>query len=569
MNEPSPTRISEEEAQLLGQITGQDDDAARRLYHKYRSELFRFGVSVLRDQRLAEEMVQETFIKLVQQEGRYDAKRGPVRNWLFTMARSVAYDIARRPSSRPLLPVEDSQLPPQYDSVDQALTVLTVDQALDKLPSIYGDVMRLVRDGFTHSEIAERLGIPVGTAKSRMTKAANMLRAELASLQSAPDAQPQTLPDSVDSFAREGDALDWLHEQGMRRGRSIPEFDLDETLAVVRNVANDQRLPDEPVQLAAARPDLAESAAARAAPEMLAEGATQPAEDLRVMTPSLAGVSGELQRASLRGESAMTAGALAIAKTDTREVVPHSARVWNYWLGGKDNYAVDREVGDQYKEIFPGIAVVARTSRDFLTRVVRYLAADAGMRQFLDIGTGLSTASNTHEVAQSVAPESRIVYVDNDPLVLAHARALLASSPEGACHYLDADIRNPAAILGAAVGMLDFSQPVALMLMGIMGHFTDEEAYPIVRQLLAGLPSGSYFALYDGANTNEAFNQAQEGYNTSGAVPYHLRSPEQFTRFFEGLELVEPGVVPVPHWRPDPGVEQVEIYSYCGVGRKP
>jgi len=257
------------------------------------------------------------------------------------------------------------------------------------------------------------------------------------------------------------------------------------------------------------------------------------------------------------------------AGTGIDTTVPHSARIWNYWLGGKDNYAVDREAGDQYREIFPGITVVARTSRAFLTRAVRYLAGEAGIRQFLDIGTGLPTADNTHQVAQQVAPESKIVYVDNDPLVLAHARALLTSQPEGACEYLDADIRRPDTILDAAAGLLDFKQPVALMLMGIMGHFTDDEAYPIVDRLLAGLPSGSYFALYDGANTNEAFNQAQQGYNDSGAVPYYLRSPAQFERFFRGLELVEPGVVPVPHWRPDPGAEPVEIYSYCGVGRKP
>jgi S-adenosyl methyltransferase len=211
----------------------------------------------------------------------------------------------------------------------------------------------------------------------------------------------------------------------------------------------------------------------------------------------------------------------------------------------------------------------ARTSRGFLIRAVRYLAGEAGVRQFLDIGAGLPTASNTHEVAQSVAPESRIVYVDNDPLVLAHARALLTSSPEGSCDYLDADIRNPEAILQAVASLLDFEQPIALMLMGIMGHVTDDEAYLIVSRLLAGLSPGSYLALYDGASTNEAFNQAQEGYDDSGAVPYHRRSPAQFERFFEGLELVEPGVVPVPHWRPDPGTEPTEIYSYCGVGRKP
>jgi O-methyltransferase involved in polyketide biosynthesis len=249
--------------------------------------------------------------------------------------------------------------------------------------------------------------------------------------------------------------------------------------------------------------------------------------------------------------------------------VSHSARIWDYWLGGTENYAVDREVGDRIEEMLPDIVRQAREDRLFLGRVVRYLAGEAGIRQFLDIGTGLPTADNTHQVAQSVAPESRIVYVDNDPLVLAHARALLSSSPEGSCDYLDADIRNPEGILETAAGMLDFSQPVALMLMGIMGHFTDDEAYPIVSRLQAGLPSGSYFALYDGASTNEAFNQAQQGYNDSGAVPYHLRSPEQFRRYFEGLDLVEPGVVPLVQWRPDPDTEQAEIYSYCGVGRKP
>jgi RNA polymerase sigma-70 factor, ECF subfamily len=185
----SGARTGPHEIGLIAKIAARnDDDAARRLYRKYRMELFRFGVHALRDQGLAEEMVQETFIKFCRQAGNYDASRGPVRAWLFTMARSAAYDIARRPSSRPLLPVEDFQLPPQYDSVDEALTVLTVDQALDKLPSIYADVMRLVRDRFTHSEIAERLGIPVGTVKSRMAKAANTLRAELASLRGSDDA---------------------------------------------------------------------------------------------------------------------------------------------------------------------------------------------------------------------------------------------------------------------------------------------------------------------------------------------------------------------------------------------
>ena len=179
----SGARTGPHEIGLIAKIAAKnDDDAARRLYRKYRMELFRFGVHVLNDQGLAEEMVQETFIKFCQRAGSYDAARGPVRAWLFTMARSAAIDIARRPSSRPLLPVEDFQLPPQYDTVDEALTVLTVDQALDKLPSIYGDVMRLVRDDLTQAEIAERLGIPIGTVKSRTAKAADTLRAELAGL---------------------------------------------------------------------------------------------------------------------------------------------------------------------------------------------------------------------------------------------------------------------------------------------------------------------------------------------------------------------------------------------------
>jgi RNA polymerase sigma-70 factor (ECF subfamily) len=185
----SGVRTGPHEMGLIAKIAAVgDEDAARRLYLKYKMELFRFGFHVLRNRGLAEEMVQETFAKFCQQAGRYDVKRGPVRGWLFTMAKSAAYDIARRPSSRPMHPVEDFQLPPQYDTVDEALTVLTVDQALDKLPSIYGDVMRLVRDGFTHSEIADRLGIPIGTVKSRMAKAASTLRAELASLRGGDDA---------------------------------------------------------------------------------------------------------------------------------------------------------------------------------------------------------------------------------------------------------------------------------------------------------------------------------------------------------------------------------------------
>jgi len=255
--------------------------------------------------------------------------------------------------------------------------------------------------------------------------------------------------------------------------------------------------------------------------------------------------------------------------------VPQSARIWNYWLGGKDNFPVDREAGDQYREVFPGITDIARASRGFLTRADRSLAGEAGIRQFLDIGTGLPTADNTHQVAQRVAPESRIVYVDNDPMVLAHARALLTSTPAGATSYIDADLRDPDKILEAAANTLDFTQPVALMLMGILGHVADyDEARSIVKRLLDALPPGSYLALNDGTDIiSKAFAEAQQGYNQSGAVPYHLRSPAQIAGFFDGLELVEPGVVSVPRWRPDPaegsGGLPAEVDAFGGVGRKP
>ena len=256
-------------------------------------------------------------------------------------------------------------------------------------------------------------------------------------------------------------------------------------------------------------------------------------------------------------------------KIDTR--VPHSARIWNYWLGGKDNFAVDREAGDMVRQIFPGIVDAACYSRAFLGRAVRYLAGEAGIRQFLDVGTGLPTVDNTHDIAQQVAPESRIAYVDNDPMVLAHARALLTTTPQGATQYVHADLRDPDEIARGAAQTLDFTQPIAIMLLGIMGHIgDDDEALSIVKRLLDTVPSGSYLALSDGTNTSEAVTESHRQYNDSGAIPYHLRSPELIARFFDGLELVEPGVVPFTHWRPDPdGGPPAEVDGYCGVARKP
>ena len=255
-------------------------------------------------------------------------------------------------------------------------------------------------------------------------------------------------------------------------------------------------------------------------------------------------------------------------KIDT--TVPHSARIWNYWLGGKDNYPVDREAGDRYREIYPQIVDTARAGRYFLARTVRYLAGEAGIRQFLDVGTGLPTVDNTHDVAQRVAPESRIVYVDNDPLVLAHARALLTSSPGGACDYIDADMRDPKAICTAAAQTLDLTQPVALLLMGVMGHISDyDEAHGIVRRLLDGLPAGSYLALADSIRSGQAHREAGKQYAQTGAVPYQLRTPEQIEGFFSGLTLVYPGVVPITDWRPDPSpFPPPRVETLGGVGRK-
>ncbi|MFB4193620.1 SAM-dependent methyltransferase [Streptomyces carpaticus] len=261
----------------------------------------------------------------------------------------------------------------------------------------------------------------------------------------------------------------------------------------------------------------------------------------------------------------MTAHTGGPSRIDT--TVPHSARIWNYWLGGKDNYEVDRVAGDAFRQASPGIDVDARAGRYFLVRTIRYLAGEAGVRQFLDVGTGLPTVDNTHQVAQRVAPESRIVYVDNDPLVLLHAQALLTSTPQGATRYIDADLADPESIIASAAGLLDLSRPVGLILSGILGHVTDyDEARSIVRRLLKGLPSGSYLSLHDAPDTDPERAAAQDEYNSTGAVPYILRTPEQIAGYFDGLEIVEPGIVRIPLWRPDLAEADAEVSASVGIG---
>jgi S-adenosyl methyltransferase len=262
------------------------------------------------------------------------------------------------------------------------------------------------------------------------------------------------------------------------------------------------------------------------------------------------------------------------AQPKINTTVSHSARIWNYWLGGKDNYPVDREMGDKILAYVPELVRSARADRSFLARAVRFLAEEQGIRQFLDIGTGLPTVDNTHEVAQRFAPECRIVYVDNDPLVLVHARALLTSTAEGACDYIEADLREPGKILEQAAETLDFTQPVAIMMLGILNFVVDTaEARAILRQLLAGVPSGSYISISHPTTEVDAEPAAValEFWNSSGAAPMCLRSRDELRVFFEGTELVEPGVVSCSRWRPDltEAGEVVDVMHFSGVARKP
>jgi hypothetical protein len=263
----------------------------------------------------------------------------------------------------------------------------------------------------------------------------------------------------------------------------------------------------------------------------------------------------------------------------------HPARVWNYWLGGRDYFAADRAAGEQLSREFPHLAQTARTERAFLVRAVRFLAGPARIRQFLDIGAGLPAGGNTHEIAQRIAPGVGIVYADNDPAVLVHARALLqnpmlASTPEGVVSYVDADLRDVTVVLAGTARTLDLSKPVALIMLGILGHVDDYgAARSITSQLMDALPAGSYLAIADGVAGSGSVDDAQQRYNGAAAVPYHLRRPDQLASFFDGLDLIEPGVVPCPQWKPDasgaPSASGAgagrtdEAAVYCGVARKP
>ena len=253
--------------------------------------------------------------------------------------------------------------------------------------------------------------------------------------------------------------------------------------------------------------------------------------------------------------------------------VAHVARIYDYWLGGKDNYAVDRAAGDAALAAYPDLIHSVRANRAFHGRTVRYLAAEAGIRQFLDIGTGIPTANNTHEVAQSVAPASRVVYVDNDPIVLAHARALLTSEPEGATDYLDADLRDTATILDQAAQILDFSQPVAVILMAIMHLIPDtEDPCGIIDRLMATVPPGSYLALSQIASDIDRQNVAAARDQVGRFMPVKqtYRSHAEVMRFFHGLEIVEPGVVVIQEWHPDSQADAaLPSALWGGVGRKP
>ncbi|HEX5203407.1 SAM-dependent methyltransferase [Paractinoplanes rhizophilus] len=259
----------------------------------------------------------------------------------------------------------------------------------------------------------------------------------------------------------------------------------------------------------------------------------------------------------------------ALLKTD----VPHSARLWNYLLGGKDNFAADREAAEYALALMPELVQSARANREFLGRAVRFLAGEAGIRQFLDIGTGLPTAGNTHEIAQATAADSRIVYVDNDPMVLVHARALLTSTADGATDYVDADLRDTAKILADAEKTLDFGRPVAVILSGILNFVVDDaEAQAIVTRLVAAVPPGSYLVISHPTEevNGPAVRESMRQWNESGAAPITARTPAAIAAFCAGLEILPPGVVTCTAWRPDPAHPGITdtVSEFAVVARK-
>ena len=255
--------------------------------------------------------------------------------------------------------------------------------------------------------------------------------------------------------------------------------------------------------------------------------------------------------------------------------VAHTARVYDWWLGGNDNYEADRIAGARSEEVFPTVRVTARKNRDFMLRSSKYLATQ-GIRQFLDIGTGIPTEPNLHQAVQAVAPAARVVYVDNDPMVLTHARALMSGAPQGRTAYIEADVRQPDSILSATelIATLDLSRPVAISLIAVM-HFVEDrhDPYGVVGRMLDAVPRGSYLVMTHATpDLGPEMAQVQRVYHESG-MPGQIRTRAEFERFFDGLEWVEPGLTTPHRWRPD-GVEppasmDARVQFYAGVARKP
>jgi hypothetical protein len=276
-------------------------------------------------------------------------------------------------------------------------------------------------------------------------------------------------------------------------------------------------------------------------------------------------------------EAMRSAGSDTVGETDSLLIdttVAHQARIYDYLLGGKDNFAADRAAVEAGLKIWPEMAIAARANRAYLGRVVRYLAGEVGIRQFLDLGTGIPTAGNTHQVAQEIAPESRIVYVDYDPVVLAHARALLASSEAGTTDYIHADVRDTPAVLAPAADLLDLTRPVAVTMLTILHVIPDsDDPYGIVARVMDAVPSGSYLAISH-MSSDLLDRDTQGGLVDTGKrmsqQQLSARSREQVARFFAGMDLVEPGLVPVEEWRPEPGsTAPGKSATWGAVGRKP